>query len=113
MEQLRPDLHASSDETLKLDTNDKQSRADITDLMGILSVYYARLLRIHNARMSALSIKGGGKVKHAPVKMSLFMAETEQFTIHRKQSRLDRKDRHARDCRGGKAEMGEGNWGWA
>ena len=32
-------------EGFKLDPDDKQSRADITDLMGSLQVYYARLVR--------------------------------------------------------------------
>ena len=48
-------------EEFSLDANDKQSRADMTDLMASLSVYFARLLRVHNARMSALAIKGGGR----------------------------------------------------
>ena len=39
------------DETFKLDAEDKQSRADITDLVEGLRVYYARLMRIKNARL--------------------------------------------------------------
>ena len=47
--------------------------------MGNLSVYFARLRRIHNARLSVLSIKGGGKIKYVAKKMNLFVAETEQW----------------------------------
>ena len=38
------------DEEFKLDANDRQSKADITDLISSLSVYFARLLRVHNSR---------------------------------------------------------------
>ena len=38
-------------EGFKLEANDKQSRADMTDLVGNMSVYFARLKRIHNAKM--------------------------------------------------------------
>ena len=43
----------------KLDTNCKQSRADITDLIQELSVYFARVLRVHNAKIAAVVLKGG------------------------------------------------------
>ena len=36
------------------------------------------MLRIHNAKLAALGMKGG-KTKYEAVKMSLFVAETEQF----------------------------------
>ena len=64
-------------EGFKLEANDKQSRSDMTDLMGNLSVYFARLKRLHNAKLSVLSLKGGGNVKYVVKTMNLFVAETE------------------------------------
>ena len=46
--------------------------------MASLSVCFARLLRVHNAKMPALAMKGG-RTKYEAVKKSLFVAETEQF----------------------------------
>jgi hypothetical protein len=46
--------------------------------MASLSVYFARLLRVYNAKLTALAMKGG-KTKYEAVKMSLFVAETEAF----------------------------------
>ena len=63
------------DETFKLDSEDKQSRADITDLVEGLRVYYARLMRIKNARLQQAAAKSGKEC--VPFKTSLFGAETE------------------------------------
>ena len=63
------------DETFKLDSEDKQSRADITDLVEGLRVYYARLMRIKNARLQQAAAKSGKE--YVPFKTSLFGAETE------------------------------------
>ena len=63
------------DETFKLDAEDKQSRADITDLVEGLRVYYARLLRSKNARLQQAAERVGKE--YAPYKTSLFGAETE------------------------------------
>ena len=47
-------------EGFKLDPDDKQSRADITDLISNLQVFYARLVRIRNVKLQTLAIKAGG-----------------------------------------------------
>ena len=49
----------------------------MTDLMQNLSIYFARLKRNHNAKMSVLSLKGGERVQYATKTVSLFAAETE------------------------------------
>ena len=49
----------------------------MTDLVGNLSVYFARLKRIHTAKMSVFSLKGGGNVTCAMKTVNLFTAETE------------------------------------
>ena len=64
-------------EGFKLEANDKQSRADMTDLVGNMSVYFARLKRIHGTKLSVLSLRGGGNVTYVMKTMNLFMAETE------------------------------------
>ena len=63
------------DEHFKLDSEDKQSRADITDLVANLRVFYARLTRIKNARLQQAAEKSGREC--VPFKTSLFVAETE------------------------------------
>ena len=68
------------DKVFKLDTNCKQSRADITDLISGLSVYSARLLRVHCAKMATVVMKRGSKLLGSnAINKSLFAAETEVF----------------------------------
>ena len=63
------------DENFKLDPEDKQSRADITDLVSSLRVFYARLIRIKNAKLQQAATKSGKEC--VPFRTSLFVAETE------------------------------------
>ena len=63
------------DEHFKLDSEDKQSRADITDLVANLRVFYARLMRIKNAKLLQAATKSGKEF--VPFGTSLFAAETE------------------------------------
>ena len=66
-------------ERFKLDPDDKQSRADITDLVANLRVFYARLVRISNVKLQRMAIKTGKEDKFVPVGTSLFAAETELY----------------------------------
>ena len=66
-------------EEFKLDPDDKQSRADITDLINNLQVFYARLVRIRNVKLQQMAIKAGVEGKYVPIRTSLFVAETEHY----------------------------------
>ena len=67
-------------EGFKLEANNKQSRSDMTDLVASLLIYFARLLRVHNAKMSALAMKGG-MTKYEAVKKRKPNSSSEPTSI--------------------------------